>query len=201
MFTGIVSAVSSVKKNARAGSSLVLTLAVPRGWKFGSGDSVAVNGACLTIERISAGFFTVSLMPETLKKTVFGSMIPVEVNLERPLVLGGYLGGHLVQGHIDAVGAVEAIKKIGDSREVTVSFPSKFSRLVVQKGSIAVDGVSLTVAEAKADNFSVALIDYTLKHTTLGGLKIGSRVNLEFDIIGKYVDRMLSFSALKKINF
>ena len=189
MFTGIIQHVGVIKKTERRQGSLFLTVTAPRGWKFKPGDSIAADGVCLTVQKVSKGFYTTELMPETLKKTTFGKSFPATVNLERPLKFGARLDGHLVQGHVDGVGKIEAVKKNGLSHVVAISFPQRFKKLIVSKGSIAVDGVSLTVVRVKKNVFSVALVSYTIKHTTLGKKKAGDLVNLEFDILRKYAKR------------
>ena len=187
MFTGIVEKKTKVLSHTSKRGSLFLKIEKPKGWKISSGESIATDGACLTVKTFAQQSYTVELMPETLAKTTFGNSVPNNVNLERSLQYGDRLSGHFVSGHIDTVGKIAEIKRSGTSKVFIISFPRKFRRLLVPKGSIAVDGVSLTVVDIGANVFSVALLDYTLKHTTLGDKKIGDAVNLEFDILAKYL--------------
>jgi riboflavin synthase len=187
MFTGIVTNVAKVKSHKIKNKSLILSIEKPKGWKLILGESIATNGVCLTVAKIGKSSYQVNLMSETLSKTIFGKFIPDRINLERSLKLGDRLGGHIVSGHIDTVGKVESVSKIGSSKVITISFPKKFSILVIPKGSITLDGVSLTVLRKNKGRFSVSLVEHTLKNTTLQELKKGSIVNLEFDILAKYV--------------
>ncbi|MDP3725308.1 MAG: riboflavin synthase [Nanoarchaeota archaeon] len=186
MFTGVIRAVSDVRKSEKRRGSLFLEIQKPRAWKVKIGDSVAVNGTCLTIKKIQRGMMVFELMPETLSKTTFGKIVPRAVNLELPLRLSDRLDGHFVTGHVDTVGKITDIKKRGVSKVFDISFPRKFAKLVVPKGSIAIDGVSLTIVAAFLSRFSVSLVSYTLKNTILGERKVGDVVNLEFDILAKY---------------
>lgn len=195
MFTGIIEAIAPVEKKTARGGSLVLLIAAPRGWKVRAGDSIATNGVCLTVRRVARGAaWETELMPETLARTAFGKEVPKAVNLERSLTLGSALGGHLVTGHVDAVGKITKVAPRGASRMYTISFPARFARLVAEKGSIAVDGVSLTVVDAGRDCCTVGLVDYTLGATTLGSKGAGALVNIEFDILAKYVARLMAKS-------
>ena len=193
MFTGIIRTTGYIQKIEKTKVSLFLTIEKPRGWKIKTGDSVAVNGTCLTVResrimnRKSQMVF--ECMPETLSKTTFGSHVPIWVNLELPMRLSDKAHGHFVTGHVDGVGKIVSIKKKGISRILEISYPKKFVKFVVPKGSIAVDGVSLTIVDVWSGYFSVSLVSYTLEHTTLGGVKKGDLVNLEFDILAKYGSR------------
>ena len=187
MFTGIITATAKIKSHTTKNGSLFLTVATPKKYKLKPGDSIATDGTCLTVKKVSQGSYLTELMSETLTKTKFGKLIPATVNLEQSLVVGGVLNGHFVTGHVDAVGKVEKIKKSGMSKIFQISFPKKFRKLVATKGSITIDGVSLTVVDVSATHFSVSLVDYTLEHTTLGKLQTGDTVNLEFDILAKYL--------------
>ncbi len=191
MFTGIIAQKAKVVTNAVKHRSLFLSIEKPKGWKLSLGESISVQGVCLTVKGITKKEYAVELMPETLKKTAFGESVPKEVNLERSLVYGNRLSGHFVTGHIDAVGKVEKIIRKGRSQVFYISYPKKFRRLLVEKGSVAVDGVSLTVVETTLKDFSVALLPYTLTHTTLGKKEKGAPLNLEFDILAKYLYRKL----------
>jgi riboflavin synthase len=157
------------------------------------GDSIAVNGACLTIVDLDGGAFAADLSAETLSRTMLGSLRPGDpVNLERPLRLDQRLGGHLVQGHVDGIGIIETVARDGEAVAMTITSPPGLARYLVEKGSVAVDGVSLTVASTPAESrFAVALIPHTLAVTTLGQKGRGDRVNLEVDLLAKYVERLL----------
>lgn len=187
MFTGIVKAVTSVKNVERTSGGLVLYIATPKGWKLKPGDSMATNGACLTVEKVSKDYYQCRLMAETLSKTIFGTAVPTLVNVEPALAFGGKLDGHLVTGHVDTVGKIIAVAASGESQVLTVQFPREFKNLVAAKGSVALDGVSLTITDAGKDWLTVSLVSYTLKHTTLGTVRVGDVVNIEFDILAKYV--------------
>jgi riboflavin synthase len=195
MFTGIVEEVGEIVDVRTSGDVVVLTVRGPRvSTDAAHGDSIAVNGCCLTVvdeEGASEDLFRLELVPETLKRTSLGAVVAgSKVNLERALPAGGRLGGHIVQGHVDGVGTLLGRTPGERSDEVRFSLPAELSRYVVEKGSICVDGVSLTVAGVDADSFTVALIPTTLADTTLGRRKPGDPVNLEVDIVAKYVERL-----------
>jgi riboflavin synthase len=157
------------------------------------GDSIAVNGVCLTVVDTADGCFTADVMRETLDRSALGALAPGSpVNLERPMRLDGRLGGHLVQGHVDGTGVVEERTPSEHWEVVRISLPADLARYVVHKGSVTVDGVSLTVASVAGDSFTVSLIPTTLELTTLGRKQPGEPVNLEVDVIAKYVERLLS---------
>jgi riboflavin synthase len=157
------------------------------------GGSIAVDGCCLTAVEVEGGAFTCELTPETVARTAFGRRLApgARVNLERPMPASGRFDGHIVQGHVDGVGTVRGLRREGGEAELEVGLPSELERYVVEKGSIAVDGVSLTVAGVAGGVFRVALIPYTLEHTNLGEARAGGPVNLEVDVIAKYVERLL----------
>jgi riboflavin synthase len=160
------------------------------------GSSIAVSGVCLTVVAVEPGRFCVEAVPETLARTILGELrVGDPVNLERPITLEQRLGGHLVQGHVDGVGEVMAVVPEGDGVRVTIAIPPPLRRFVAEKGSLAVDGVSLTVARAEDDRCDVALIPYTLKVTTAGGYASGTRVNLEVDLLARYVARLFDESG------
>src|SRR5690606_18952637 len=168
----------------------VIAQQVPAGLR--PGDSVAVNGVCVTVIDPRPDGFTVDVMPETLRRSTLGELRPGQgVNLERALPAGGRLDGHIVQGHVDGVGTIASRTPGPRWDDVTITLSRDLARYVAEKGSIAVDGVSLTVTEAGDDSFGVSLIPTTLEVTTLGELRPGSRVNLEVDVIAKYVERLL----------
>jgi riboflavin synthase len=195
MFTGIVEGQGTVAELRVAADASAAELLVEAPWLAGQlavGDSVAVNGCCLTVTRAAPAGFAADLVAETLRRTALGGLRPGEaVNLERPLAADGRLGGHVVQGHVDGLGRVLARDEVGDGAELRVGLDPALARYVVVKGSIAVDGVSLTVAGAGDDWFSVALVPHTLAVTTLGRRQPGDQVQLEVDVLAKYVERLL----------
>lgn len=189
MFTGIVEETGRVKENS--GDRLgVDARRILEGTRLG--DSIDVNGACLTVVEIQVDGLSFELMPETRRLTGLGGLRPgAAVNLERALPAGGRMGGHIVQGHVDGTGRVESLVAEEKAKLLTVTLPEELRRYVVKKGFIAVDGVSLTVTEVKEHSFSVSLVGFTLKETTLGQKRPGDTVNLETDIIGKYIVQLL----------
>jgi riboflavin synthase len=190
MFTGIVRELGTV--DAFGGSRLVVA-APETAASARVGDSVAVAGVCLTVVANEDGRLAFDAVPETLSRTALGSLEPGDpVNVEPSLRVGDPLGGHVVQGHVDAVGRVRSVTSEGAGRRVWVDAPEAVVRYCIEKGSIAVDGVSLTVAAFDDDGFEVALIPHTLSVTTLGRLEPGNEVNLEADVLGKVVERLLS---------
>ncbi|MZE78378.1 riboflavin synthase [Streptomyces xinghaiensis] len=198
MFTGIVEELGEVAAVEDLGDSSRFRLRGPLVTRDAKhGDSIAVNGVCLTVVDTAAGEFTADVMAETLNRSSLGALVPgSRVNLERPMALGGRLGGHLVQGHVDGTGTITE-RVPGEHWElVTVSLPPRLARYVVEKGSITVDGVSLTVVTAADDHFTVSLIPTTLELTTLGSKKAGDPVNLEVDVLAKYVERLLGAGAV-----
>ncbi|CNE61036.1 riboflavin synthase subunit alpha [Mycobacterium tuberculosis] len=193
MFTGIVEELGEIVAIDPKGDSVALAIRGPLVTEDAvHGASIAVNGVCLTVVDVKDGVFTADAIKETLDKSSLGALEPgSKVNLERPVRLSDRLGGHLVQGHVDGVGAIIS-REPGERWDVvTVSLPPDLSRYLVNKGSITVDGISLTVVEAGTDRFSVALIPTTLALTTLGHKKPGDPVNLEVDVVAKYVERMM----------
>jgi len=188
MFTGIVEEVGRVT-SAQAGKLTVSAGQVLSGIE--PGGSMAVNGVCLTITSIDVDSFSVDIMPETLERTNLGLLnAGDEVNLERPLTLEKPLGGHLVQGHVDGTGRVASVTRQGGAMLLRFEAPHEVMRYVVEKGFIAVDGVSLTVVAKDASSFQVSVVDFTREHTILGGCRVGGLVNLEVDIIAKYVEQI-----------
>ena len=188
MFTGIIEEVGKVI-SAQVGSFVFAASDALSGMKHG--DSIAVNGVCLTITDFKANSFSVDIMPETLKRTNLGLLRAGDrVNLERPVALGGQLGGHLVQGHVDDTGKVASVMWDGGTMLIRFEAPAEVMRFTVPKGFIAVDGVSLTIADKDTGSFWVSVVDYTQKHTTLGSKQVGDLVNLEADIIAKYVEQL-----------
>jgi len=188
MFTGIILHHGTVESFERLGAGARLRLRVTDPEPFGRGESLAVNGVCLTMLPSDDGALTTDLSEETLARTTLGGLSSgVQVNVERALALGDRLGGHIVQGHVDCVGATLSIEEQGDFAVYRWSYPADYAPLVVSKGSISVDGVSLTICDPEHGSFGVALIPETLRRTNIGALRIGDRVNLEFDMIAKYV--------------
>jgi riboflavin synthase len=194
MFTGIVEELGEVAGLTDLGDSVRLTLRGPTvvdGVRHG--DSIAVNGVCLTVVDADEQTFTADVMRETLDRSSLGALTAgAPVNLERPMRLGGRLGGHLVQGHVDGTGVIEERSPSEHWDVVRISLPADLERYVVHKGSITVDGVSLTVAAVAPGSFSVSLIPTTLDLTTLGRKQVGDPVNLEVDVVAKYVERLLA---------
>ena len=194
MFTGIVEDLGTVKNIKRKKDDVVFTFEVGNInlKEVILGDSIAVNGTCLTVTSLSKKTFTVDASKETLAKTNLGKLkVGKTVNLELALKAGDKMGGHMVNGHIDGVGKVKSRAKQGESYEFTFSVPKNLSKYIVKKGSVAIDGVSLTVNAVKGDNFVVNIIPFTQKATTFGQIRKGSSVNIECDIIGKYVEKFL----------
>lgn len=198
MFTGLIEEVGSVLRLSRVGEGAHLHVrarTVLEGTRIG--DSIAVNGACLTVVQMGESSFAVDCMPETLAHTTIGSLKPGEpVNLERALAANGRLGGHLVLGHVDAVGEVLSVQTRGLAWEIRISLPAGMRGYVAPKGSIAVDGISLTVTDVTASDFGLGIIPHTLGATTLAGVKPGKQVNLEADVLARYVRQaLLSFGG------
>ncbi|HVA01997.1 MAG TPA: riboflavin synthase [Terriglobia bacterium] len=192
MFSGIVEATGMVVGLETKRQQRVLTIRKPSGWKFREGESVSVEGVCSTVQQTKRGTFQVTYMPETLRKSTLGSLrLHDEVNLERSLTLNTLIGGHLVQGHVDTTGRIRKIKPEGEAKIYTFDAPARFARYIVPKGSIAVDGISLTVVNPRRNTFEVSLLAYTLSHTTLGKKGVGDRVNIEVDMLAKYIERLL----------
>ncbi len=190
MFTGIIEEVGTV--TGLEGQRLTIAAGtVLEDVKLG--DSIAVNGACLTVVDFEPSRFSVELAPETLKRTSFGSWAPGrQVNLERPLAVSDRLGGHIVQGHVDATGRITSLKPDGECVIFRVASPIRLMPYIVEKGFVAVDGISLTVVKVGASSFSLSVIPYTLTKTNLQNQAKGGRVNLEVDIVAKYVESLLA---------
>lgn len=196
MFTGLVAAVGRITQVERRPKGLKLTIdagSLAMG-DVAIGDSIAVNGCCLTAIEIAGNTFIVEVSQETIDCTV-GLDAPAEVNLEKSLTLAERLGGHLVTGHVDGVAQIRRFEPVGESYLLAIEVPAELARYVARKGSIAVNGVSLTVNRVEAALFEVNLIPHTLAVTTLGHLRVGARVNVEVDLIARYVERMLSASS------
>jgi riboflavin synthase len=198
VFTGIVEELGQVAEIVELGDSVRLGLRGPTVTSDAhAGDSISVNGVCLTVVTNDDGVFTADVMRETLDRSSLGALaVGSPVNLERPTVLGGRLGGHLVQGHVDGVGRLLSRTSSDHWDLLAISLPAELARYVVEKGSITVDGVSLTVVSVGDDRFSVSLIPTTLALTTLGSKGPGDPVNLEVDVIAKYVERLMALDHI-----
>jgi len=194
VFSGIIEDLGTVRslKPSEKGALINLRTALPV-TRIKLGDSIAVNGACLTVIEKVRGAIAMEVSAETLRRTVLGKLKPGDrVNLERSLTLGTLLNGHLVSGHVGGVGKIVSIKPEGDSRLYVFETPASEARYLVEKGSVAVDGISLTVFAIRGRRFTCALIPHTLKMTTLGSKGVGSAVNIESDMLGKYVEKFLA---------
>lgn len=203
MFTGIITEVGTVERKEATGGGVRLTIhASASAAELKVNDSVAISGACQTVVSAGRGLFRVEAVEETLLKTTLGELkTGSRVNLELPVRLNDRLGGHLVSGHVDTVGSIEEIVSQESSQLVRIAYPPEFARYLIPVGSIAVDGISLTVARLEGSTFTVSIIPHTLAHTTLGMARKGARVNLEFDLVGKYIERIVlegRSGALKK---
>jgi riboflavin synthase len=190
MFTGIIEATGVVKEVVLNGSNRTFRISSPISSLLKPDQSVAHNGVCLTVENINADEHQVTAIQETLTKTTLGNWQKGDIiNLERCLQMNGRIDGHIVQGHVDATGECLEIKNLYGSWEVRISFPQEFAHLIVEKGSVCLDGVSLTAFNISQNVFTLGIIPYTFQNTNLGRMKKGNSVNLEFDVIGKYVSR------------
>ena len=188
MFTGIVEEVGRLE-HIQSGKLTIRASRVTEDMQIG--DSINVNGACLTVTRLDAASFSVDIMPETVRRSNLGQLkVGDGINLERALMFGGRLGGHLVQGHVDAMGRVASMRWEGDTLIPEIEAPTEVMRYVVEKGFIAVDGLSLTVVSRRAASFSVSIVEYTRTNTTIGERHVGDSINLEADIIAKYVETL-----------
>jgi len=197
MFTGLVESVGELIERKPTSGGFRLRIGSSLAPELAPGDSVAVNGVCLTVILAEQHEVHADVGPETVRVTTLGWLAPgSRVNLERPLRADGRVGGHFVQGHVDAIGHVEDLRRDADFHWLTVSFPSHLAPYLVHKGSIAVDGISLTVAGLGADRFDVQVVPYTMEQTNLGRAQIRDRVNLEVDIVGKYVVRAAELAGL-----
>lgn len=199
MFTGIVEEIGSIKQVQRGEKSSVITVSAKKVLENTQlGDSIAVNGVCLTVTNIEGGCFTADVMAETMRRTNLGSQpAGSRVNLERALLPTTRMGGHIVSGHIDGTGKITAYQKEDNATWVTVSAGDNILKYVVEKGSIAIDGISLTVAYADSKCFKVSVIPHTSQETTLLNKSIGTAVNLECDIIAKYVEKLIGFQGIQ----
>jgi len=192
MFTGLIEEIGVLQATQRTDAGVELRISSKYS-DLAKGESIAINGVCLTVLDFGAGWFTVAAMVMTIGRTTIGDWkTGTRVNLERAMRADSRFGGHIVQGHVDGVGIVESVEKVGDAVLVDVAIPAELAKTLVLHGSVALDGVSLTVNALKGDKLQVALIDYTLRNTTLADLVNGYRVHVETDVIGKYVQRLVA---------
>ncbi|PGL71802.1 riboflavin synthase [Bacillus sp. AFS055030] len=200
MFTGIVEEIGTVKNIVKKGKTLVLTIGASTILEdVHLGDSISVNGVCLTVTDFTKNEFSVDVMPETFQASNLSSLgSSQKVNLERAMAANGRFGGHIVSGHIDGTGKIVSVKAMENAVIYKISIPSQFAKYCLQKGSITIDGTSLTIFEVETDIVTISLIPHTRSHTILGSKKVGDIVNLEFDLLGKYVEKMLGMSETKK---
>lgn len=196
MFTGIIETLARLEKIEKEGDNLHLSFSCAFTSELKVDQSLAHNGVCLTVVSMNAPHYTVTAIRETLNRTNLGTLLPGDfVNLERCMLANGRFDGHVVQGHVDTTAVCKAVHELSGSWEFEFEYPASTGHITVDKGSITVNGVSLTVVEPKANSFKVCIIPYTFEHTTFKTLKPGSNVNLEFDIIGKYVSRLLTMQG------
>lgn len=193
MFTGIIETLAEVVSTRKDGGNLVITIQTPLARELKIDQSVAHNGVCLTVTNIQGDTYETTAVAETLQKSNLGQLTPTQfVNLERAMVFNGRIDGHLVQGHVDSVGECISCQEQDGSWLYRFRYPKEFAALLVEKGSICMNGISLTVFDVTNDEFSVAIIPYTYEHTNVSNIKPGALINLEFDILGKYVARQLA---------
>jgi riboflavin synthase len=196
MFTGLIETVGRVGQVSHAANGIRIAIDTAIAAELAEGESVSVSGVCLTVARKEAATFHADIGPETARVTTLGALKAGQpVNLERAMAANGRFGGHFVQGHVDGIGTISDITAEGDARWLRVAFPLELAQFFVRKGSVAVDGVSLTVARLGADHFDVMIIPFTWAHTALGSLQSGAIVNLECDVVGKYVARCVRLQA------
>jgi riboflavin synthase len=198
MFTGLIETVGRVAEVKSTGGGMRLRIRTPLASELSPGDSLAVNGVCLTVILAEDGDVHADIGPETAHVTTLGSLRrEQEVNLERPMRADSRVGGHFVLGHVDGTGAVDEVRSEGDAHWLTISFGEELASYLIRKGSVAVDGISLTVAGLGDGRFDVMIIPFTWEHTSLKTLRVGSRVNLECDMVGKYVARAAELAIPK----
>ena len=198
MFTGLVESVGTVTACTPTDAGVRVRIASSLAGELSPGDSVAVNGVCLTAIVADPAEIHADVGPETLRVTALAALAPARVvNLERPLRADGRFGGHFVQGHVDATGRIEGLRREADFYWLTVSFPPSLAPYLIQKGSVAVDGISLTVARLETDRFDVQIVPFTFEHTNVKHASVGDPVNLECDMVGKYVARAVEVASWK----
>ncbi|OGU98311.1 MAG: riboflavin synthase subunit alpha [Ignavibacteria bacterium RIFOXYB2_FULL_36_7] len=193
MFTGLVEETGKLKKKVKTGEGFQFTISASKVFDdLEIGSSISVNGCCLTVVKKEENAFSVDTIEETLKKTNLGLLeVGSRVNLERPLKADARLGGHFVLGHVDTTGVVKEIKELSNSHFMKIAFPEKFKNYLIYVGSISIDGVSMTVAELEENWFGVGIIPFTWQETIFSDKKVGDKVNLEFDVLGKYVEKIM----------
>jgi riboflavin synthase len=196
MFTGLIESVGEIDRVEPSQAGQRIRVRTSLSSELDQGDSLSINGVCLTVVTIQDGSIVADVSPETIEVTTLGELRSgTLVNLERSLRADARLGGHFVQGHVDTTATILGLQQQGDAWWLTVSYPRSLAALIVHKGSIAVDGISLTIAAVEADRFSVQIVPFTFQHTNLRAAQVRDRVNLECDILGKYVARALEVSA------
>jgi riboflavin synthase len=196
MFTGLIESVGIVSDIAPTSSGFTVTIHTPMGSELHQGDSVSVNGVCLTVTACNESGWTADIGPETARVSTLGALRQGKpVNLERSMRADGRFGGHFVQGHVDGVGVVDSVRQDGESWWIAIRIPAELEPFVILKGSIAIEGVSLTVARLEKGMVHVMIIPFTWAHTSLSSLRAGDRVNLECDMVGKYVARSIELAA------
>ena len=201
MFTGLIEATGRLVERQATSGGFRLRIASALAGELAAGDSLAVNGVCLTVVTAAAGEIHADVGPETIRVTTLGALpTEVAVNLERPLRADSRFGGHFVQGHVDAIGQIEDRRPEAEFEWLTVGFPAELAPLFVLKGSVAVDGISLTIAGLGTERFDVQVVPYTLTHTNLPSLAVGDGVNLECDMVGKYVARAAELARATLLN-
>ena len=199
MFTGIIESLGTVKQVISSGSNKTFWIQSPISRELKVDQSISHSGVCLTVEEVRAGQHRVTAIHETLEKTTLGEWIEASsINLERCLLVNSRLDGHFVQGHVDCTGTCTRRKERKGSWEYVFSFPKKFAGLVIEKGSVCVNGISLTAFNVKRKSFTIAVIPYTFEHTNINGVVEGIQVNLEFDLVGKYIFNYLQMTGISK---
>jgi len=195
MFTGLIESVGRVEAVTRDASGIRIAIATPLASELAPGESVSINGVCLTATHLDGARMHADIGPETARVTTLGTLQSGQpVNLERSMRADSRFGGHFVQGHVDGVGELRSVREDGDARWLTIRFPAPLAPFIVRKGSIALDGISLTVADLRDAEFDVMIIPFTWDHTNLSSLRAGDRVNLEGDMVGKYVARAVELT-------
>lgn len=191
MFSGIIEGLEKALKIEKSDGGIKAEVKMPSGWELTLGESINIDGVCSTVTSVGNKTFSIFWMVETLRVTTLSDISKDhKFNLEKSLTLNSLVGGHLVTGHTDCIGEVDKIESEGDAKKFTINLPKYFAKYLIYKGSVAVNGVSLTVVEANIDNFVVSLIPYTLQKTNLGSLKIRDKVNIEVDLIAKYLEKL-----------
>ncbi len=203
MFTGLIEEIGTIKSIEHIGSALSISIECKKICEdIHIDDSISINGVCLTVIQFDSNHFKVTAVRETLSKTTLNNLkIGQKVNLERALRPLDRLGGHIVQGHVDCTGRIVNIKQLPPSFELEIQFPIQFAKYIVEKGSICIEGISLTIIHTYENKLSVAIIPHTWNSTTLQYARVGTEVNIEFDIIGKYIEKLLKYDTTKQNDF